>query len=410
MSDQISVTLKTLSNTMQLLSQSLENEKLQHIELLKKLNSHLTHSQTQIKKDVSDFLNKVELQEFASIVEDSKLNIEKNQLSVNDLTALIEQIKIASMKSIEELDKQSIDVVKKISESSDQITHEIVKNVAQNVKDSITQNFISQFKDQNDKLVSEVQKARQEAMKNVVSEYNNLLQQANTVSKNHEDSLLKFKNDVDRFKESTNAAIQDVMNAFNEVENLTDRHMLKVKNSADEFREYVIKNLKEKIQNISRAFDHEVNKISEKISERCEISLDKINQVNTSLEEKATEVQLKISEHVSTTEKILDVQTRKYDQLKKELNFKFFTLNTNALLTVLLIFLIASCVAATVQNKKIENQNIALEKENQKLRDHNVVLLSMKKDSIELANKSINDVKKKFPNLQVTLNCKSLDN
>lgn len=410
MSDQISVTLKTLSNTMQLLSQSLENEKLQHIELLKKLNSHLTHSQTQIKQDVSDFLNKVELQEFASIVEDSKLNIEKNQLSVNDLTALIEQIKIASMKSIEELDKQSIDVVKKISESSDQITHEIVKNVAQNVKDSITQNFISQFKDQNDKLVSEVQKARQEAMKNVVSEYNNLLQQANTVSKNHEDSLLKFKNDVDRFKESTNAAIQDVMNAFNEVENLTDRHMLRVKNSADEFREYVIKNLKEKIQNISRAFDHEVNKISEKISERCEISLDKINQVNTSLEEKATEVQLKISEHVSTTEKILDVQTRKYDQLKKELNFKFFTLNTNALLTVLLIFLIASCVAATVQNKKIENQNIALEKENQKLRDHNVVLLSMKKDSIELANKSINDVKKKFPDLQVTLNCKSLDN
>ena len=42
MSDQVSATLKTLLDTMQLLFQSLENEKQQHINLLKKLNSHVS--------------------------------------------------------------------------------------------------------------------------------------------------------------------------------------------------------------------------------------------------------------------------------------------------------------------------------------------------------------------------------
>ena len=55
MSDQVSATLKTLLNTMQLLSESLENEKQQHIELLKKLNSHVSNSQTEIKNDFFDF-------------------------------------------------------------------------------------------------------------------------------------------------------------------------------------------------------------------------------------------------------------------------------------------------------------------------------------------------------------------
>ena len=85
MSDQVSATLKTLLNTMQLLSESLENEKQQHIELLKKLNSHVSNSQTEIKNDFFDFLNKIELQEFVSIVQDSKLNIENNQKSILQL-------------------------------------------------------------------------------------------------------------------------------------------------------------------------------------------------------------------------------------------------------------------------------------------------------------------------------------
>ena len=74
MSDQVSATLKTLLNTMQLLSESLENEKQQHIELLKKLNSHVSNSQTEIKNDVLDFLNKIELQEFVSIIRKAFFN------------------------------------------------------------------------------------------------------------------------------------------------------------------------------------------------------------------------------------------------------------------------------------------------------------------------------------------------
>ena len=61
MSDiQISATLKTMSDALQTLSQSLENEKTQHIELLKKLNLHLSSSQEIIENNISDFLKKME--------------------------------------------------------------------------------------------------------------------------------------------------------------------------------------------------------------------------------------------------------------------------------------------------------------------------------------------------------------
>lgn len=159
MSDQVSATLKTLLNTMQLLSESLENEKQQHIELLKKLNSHVSNSQTEIKNDFFDFLNKIELQEFVSIVQDSKLNIENNQKSILQLNAEIMQIRQTAKQSLAELEQQNLDLSKKISGSSDKITSDIIKNVANDVKESVTQNFSLQFKEQNQTLILEAKKA-----------------------------------------------------------------------------------------------------------------------------------------------------------------------------------------------------------------------------------------------------------
>lgn len=50
MSDQqIAATLKDMLDALQKLSMSLESEKQQHIELLKKLDEHLTDSQNTIK-------------------------------------------------------------------------------------------------------------------------------------------------------------------------------------------------------------------------------------------------------------------------------------------------------------------------------------------------------------------------
>lgn len=177
MSDQVSATLKTLLNTMQLLSESLENEKQQHIELLKKLNSHVSNSQTEIKNDFFDFLNKIELQEFVSIVQDSKLNIENNQKSILQLNAEIMQIRQTAKQSLAELEQQNLDLSKKISGSSDKITSDIIKNVANDVKESVTQNFSLQFKEQNQTLILEAKKANSTVITNIIEIYNHLNKQ-----------------------------------------------------------------------------------------------------------------------------------------------------------------------------------------------------------------------------------------
>lgn len=193
MSDQVSATLKTLLNTMQLLSESLENEKQQHIELLKKLNSHVSNSQTEIKNDFFDFLNKIELQEFVSIVQDSKLNIENNQKSILQLNAEIMQIRQTAKQSLAELEQQNLDLSKKISGSSDKITSDIIKNVANDVKESVTQNFSLQFKEQNQTLILEAKKANSTVITNIIEIYNHLNKQVLSVTKDHEKVSLSLK-------------------------------------------------------------------------------------------------------------------------------------------------------------------------------------------------------------------------
>lgn len=60
MSDnQIAATLKTMSDTLQTLEQSLDNEKIQHLQLLKKLNLNLLNSQETIESNVLQFLTRL---------------------------------------------------------------------------------------------------------------------------------------------------------------------------------------------------------------------------------------------------------------------------------------------------------------------------------------------------------------
>lgn len=409
MSDQVSVTLKTLSDTMQLLSQSLGNEKKQHIELLTKLNNHLINSQTEIKQDIFDFLNKVDLQEFALIVKDSKLNIENNQKSIVQLNAEIENIKQTATQSLVELEKQNLDISEKISASSDHVTSEIIKNVASNVKESVTQNFLLQFKEQNQTLILEIEKANRSATTNILEVYNHLIKQVSTVTNNHKDSLSQFKVDVNAFKESINIAINSVKYSFAEVEELNTDHMHELRKSCTNFKNYVINEINNEVKNINSFFDDEINKVSKKIKDHCESSLNKMSDAENQLSQKANQVALKLNESLTTTEKIIVKQTDYYEKLNKRLNFNYFSINTSSILAIVLVVLSALCISAFVQNKKLEKENIALEQQNQKLNADAVLLASIRKDSISLTKQSFSDIKKKFPKLIVTLNCKSLD-
>ena len=409
MSDQVSATLKTLLDTMQLLFQSLENEKQQHINLLKKLNSHVSNSQTEIKNDVLDFLNKIELQEFVSIVQDSKLNIENNQKSIVQLNAEIMQIKQAAKHSLAELEQQNLDISKKISGSSDKITSEIIKNVANEVKESVTQNFSLQFKEQNQTLILEAKKANSTVITNIIEIYNHLNEQVLSVTKDHRESLSQFKTDVSTFTESINIAINSVKDSFAEVEELNKDQMKQLYESSLNFRKHVLDKINAETENINSIFDDEINNISKNVQTHCNNVLNKMSETEDLVDQKANLISLKLNDSLTTTEKIIVKQTNYYENLYKRLNFNYFAINTSSILAVLLVVLSALCITAFIQNKSLEKYNLALQNQNLTLNRDGVLLQTIKNDSIELTKQSISDVKKKFPDLIVTLNCKALD-
>ena len=409
MSDQVSATLKTLLNTMQLLSESLENEKQQHIELLKKLNSHVSNSQTEIKNDVLDFLNKIELQEFVSIVQDSKLNIENIQKSIVQLNAEIMQIKQAAKHSLAELEQQNLDLSKKISGSSDKITSEIIKNVANDVKESVTQNFSLQFKEQNQTLILEAKKANSTVITNIIEIYNHLNKQVLSVTKDHRESLSQFKTDVSAFTESINIAINSVKDSFAEVEELNKDQMKQLYESSLNFRKHVLDKINAETENINSIFDDEINNISKNVQTHCNNVLNKMSETEDLVDQKANLISLKLNDSLTTTEKIIVKQTNYYENLYKRLNFNYFAINTSSILAFFLVVLSALCITAFIQNKSLEKDNLALQSQNKKLNEDGVLLASIKNDSIKLTKQSISDVKKKFPTLIVTLNCKALD-
>ena len=409
MSDQVSATLKTLLDTMQLLFQSLENEKQQHINLLKKLNSHVSNSQTEIKNDVLDFLNKIELQEFVSIVQDSKLNIENIQKSIVQLNAEIMQIKQAAKHSLAELEQQNLDISKKISGSSDKITSEIIKNVANDVKESVTQNFSLQFKEQNQTLILEAKKANSTVITNIIEIYNHLNKQVLSVTKDHRESLSQFKTDVSAFTESINIAINSVKDSFAEVEELNKDQMKQLYESSLNFRKHVLNKINAETENINSIFDDEINNISKNVQTHCNNVLKKMSETEDLVDQKANLISLKLNDSLTTTEKIIVKQTNYYENLYKRLNFNYFAINTSSILAFFLVVLSALCITAFIQNKSLEKDNLALQSQNKKLNEDGVLLASIKNDSIKLTKQSISDVKKKFPTLIVTLNCKALD-
>ena len=127
------------------------------------------------------------------------------------------------------------------------------------------------------------------------------------------------------------------------------------------------------------------------------------------VDQKANLISLKLNDSLTTTEKIIVKQTNYYENLYKRLNFNYFAINTSSILAVFLVVLSALCITAFIQNKSLEKYNLALQNQNQKLNRDGVLLQTIKNDSIELTKQSISDVKKKFPDLIVTLNCKALD-
>ena len=406
---QIAATLQAMSDSLKAIFNLLDDEKKQHIEFLIKLNNQVSDSQTELKQDFLNFLSKVELQEFALIVKDSQQNIENHQKSILQFNAVIMQIKQTAMQSLEKLEQQHLDISQKITNSSDVITNEIIKNVANSAKESVTQNFLLQFKEQNQSLILSAEKANKAFITSIIEIYNHINKEVSTVTSNHQKRLSQFEADVDAFKENINIAIDSVKDSFAEVEELNKDQMKKLYESSINFRQHVLDKLNAETQSINRIFEDEINNISKNVQTNCENVLDKMVQTQALVNEKANEVSSKLNTSLTTTEKIIEKQTAYHKKLCNNLNFKYFSLNTNSLLVVAFIVLSGLCISTLIQNGRLEKDNLMLEQQNKKLNDDGVLLIKIRNESIDLTKKSISDVKKKFPGLKVTIDCKALD-
>ncbi|HRM31189.1 MULTISPECIES: hypothetical protein [Acinetobacter] len=406
---QIAATLQAMSDSLKAIFNLLDDEKKQHIEFLIKLNNQVSDSQTELKQDFLNFLSKVELQEFALIVKDSQQNIENHQKSILQFNAVIMQIRQTAMQSLEKLEQQHLDISQKITNSSDVITNEIIKNVANSAKESVTQNFLLQFKEQNQSLILSAEKANKAFITSIIEIYNHINKEVSTVTSNHQKRLSQFEADVDAFKENINIAIDSVKDSFAEVEELNKDQMKKLYESSINFRQHVLDKLNAETQSINRIFEDEINNISKNVQTNCENVLDKMVQTQALVDEKANEVSSKLNTSLTTTEKIIEKQTAYHKKLCNNLNFKYFSLNTNSLLVVAFIVLSGLCISTLIQNGRLEKDNLMLEQQNKKLNDDGVLLIKIRNESIDLTKKSISDVKKKFPGLKVTIDCKALD-
>ena len=406
---QIAATLQAMSDSLKAIFNLLDDEKKQHIEFLIKLNNQVSDSQTELKQDFLNFLSKVELQEFALIVKDSQQNIENHQKSILQFNAVIMQIKQTAMQSLEKLEQQHLDISQKITNSSDVITNEIIKNVANSAKESVTQNFLLQFKEQNQSLILSAEKANKAFITSIIEIYNHINKEVSTVTSNHQKRLSQFEADVDAFKENINIAIDSVKDSFAEVEELNKDQMKKLYESSINFRQHVLDKLNAETQSINRIFEDEINNISKNVQTNCENVLDKMVQTQALVDEKANEVSSKLNTSLTTTEKIIEKQTAYHKKLCNNLNFKYFSLNTNSLLVVAFIVLSGLCISTLIQNGRLEKDNLMLEQQNKQLNDDGVLLIKIRNESIDFTKKSISDVKKKFPGLKVTIDCKALD-
>lgn len=414
MSDiQIYATLKTMSETLQTLEQSLDNEKIQHLQLLKKLNLNLSNSQETIESNVLEFFKKIELTALIEIINKSRDNIEKQQENIQLLNEQVGSISDQINTSMNVLSQKSKYISDKIEEDSNLIQSKIVKNVSFAVQEQIINSFNSQFEVQNDLLVSQIEKANHVAINNILKTYNRLIEQVEQVKEKYNVDLQKFQNHVNKFNKNIDLAVKNVGDAFLEVEKNCRANMNTLYNSCANFQDRVIEKLNSETVQINEIFDQKINQIAETIETSCNTSLDVLKDTEQHISKRSNEIVSlleKNSEKIfGITNKIIEKQESIYKNLCDKLNLKLGIFNTTSFLTVALIVLVGFNIGATIHYEKMKNYNVALISKTQELQSNISELQTIRSDSITLTKQSIHEVRKKFPQFQITLNCKALD-
>jgi uncharacterized coiled-coil protein SlyX len=182
--------------------------------------------------------------------------------------------------------------------------------------------------------------------------------------------------------------------------------------SCASFQNNVIEKINAEVGQINEFFDQKISDISKAVQNSCSNTLQTMSNTEQQINQKSkqlTSVLENANASIAMTQKIIEKQENIYKNLCKKLNFKYFSFNSISILIVTLVILCGLNIAATMRYEKMKNYNIALVSQNQKLQSDIKDLEATRHDLIVLTKQSVNEVRKKFPQLQIGINCKSLD-
>ena len=184
-------------------------------------------------------------------------------------------------------------------------------------------------------------------------------------------------------------------------------------NSCASFQNKVIEKINAEVGQINEVFDQKIIDISKAVQDSCANTLQTMSNTEQQINQKSMQLTSVLEENanlsIGMTQKIIEKQENIYKNLCNKLNFNYFSVNSISIFIVILVILAGLNIAATMRYEKMKNYSFALVSQSQKLQSDIKDLEVTRNDLIVLTKQSVNDVRRKFPQFQIAINCKSLD-
>ncbi len=421
--------LIALKDLLQSLYASLNEEKKQHLILLKELNTYLKNSQDIVEHNIEEFLNKIEFSNLIQATNQAQANIEKQEQAIAFLSKSIEKLGNLVDASIIKIGEQHDKMISDIEENSDVVREKIIKTISADFKKDVISSFIFELEESIHQTTQSIRNSNNNALQNIKATYIELNKEVKTVKENHIISLHDFQNHVGLFNKNMNEAIKSIATAFADVEqkcisftenlfesnaNFLDEIIIKIKSQTIEINSKldeeiieIIKSFKNQITENSKYFNNEVKNLNASISESCTNTISLMQSTTKEIQAESTKLLEAQNEHakniISASQKIIEAQELACKKMHEKMNFKFYTSNSILLLIVCLIVLIGLNFAATYRYNQMRSTTLALTNEAYHLKQENNRLYSIRNEFIKMTKGSRKELLQRFPGL--VINC-----
>lgn len=421
--------LIALKDLLQSLYASLNEEKKQHLILLKELNTYLKNSQDIVEHNIEEFLNKIEFSNLIQATNQAQANIEKQEQAIAFLSKSIEKLGNLVDASIIKIGEQHDKMISDIEENSDVVREKIIKTISADFKKDVISSFIFELEESIHQTTQSIRNSNNNALQNIKATYIELNKEVKTVKENHIISLHDFQNHVALFNKNMNEAIKSIATAFADVEqkcisftenlfesnaNFLDEIIIKIKSQTIEINSKldeeiieIIKSFKNQITENSKYFNNEVKNLNASISKSCTNTISLMQSTTKEIQAESTKLLEAQNEHakniISASQKIIEAQELACKKMHEKMNFKFYTSNSILLLIVCLIVLIGLNFAATYRYNQMRSTTLALTNEAYHLKQENNRLYSIRNEFIKMTKGSRKELLQRFPGL--VINC-----